>query len=108
MNRPMVLVGKNARLCAASALALTIAGSALAADLPPAPPPPPPRAPAAYIPAPVPLYNWTGFYLGGNLGGVFSGLSASDSLGSTLPTRPANRSLVAARSASTISSGAAW
>ena len=29
------------------------------------------------------LYNWTGFYLGGNVGGVFSGLSASDTLGSS-------------------------
>jgi outer membrane immunogenic protein len=41
--------------------------SAQAADLPP-PPAPPPRAPATYVPAPVALYNWTGFYLGGNLG----------------------------------------
>jgi outer membrane immunogenic protein len=40
---------------------------AVAADLPPAPPPPP-RAPAAYIPAPPPPFNWTGLYLGGNLG----------------------------------------
>ena len=32
-----------------------------AADLPRA-------APAAYVPAMVPVYNWTGFYLGGNIG----------------------------------------
>jgi outer membrane immunogenic protein len=37
-------------------------GSALAADLPPAPPP----MKAAYVPAPV--YNWTGCYVGGNVG----------------------------------------
>ena len=70
------------RILIAGAFALAAGGQALAADLPPAPPPPP-RAPAAYIPAPVPLYNWTGFYLGGNVGGVFSGLSASDTLGSS-------------------------
>jgi len=60
------------------------AGSAaLAADLPPAPPPPPPRAPAAYVPAPPSLYNWTGFYLGGNLGyGFGNGPGLSDTAGS--------------------------
>jgi len=61
------------------------AGSAaLAADLPPAPPPPPPRAPATYVPAPIPLYNWTGFYLGPNIGyGFTSSSTLSDSQGST-------------------------
>ena len=59
------------RILIAGALALAAGGQALAADLPPAPPPPP-RAPATYIPAPIPLYNWTGFYLGGNLGWVFT------------------------------------
>jgi len=39
---------------------------ALAADIPP--PPPPPRAPAVYTPAPPPIYNWSGFYLGPNIG----------------------------------------
>ena len=37
--------------------------SAQAADLPTAPPP---AAPA--YKAPPPVYNWTGFYIGGNLG----------------------------------------
>lgn len=41
-------------------------GSALAADLPPSPVPP--RAPAAYVPAVLPVYNWGGIYVGINGG----------------------------------------
>ncbi len=61
-------------------------------SLPLARPLTPPTSTAAYYqkapPAPVyaaPLYNWTGFYLGGHLGGAFSdnstfnGLALSDS-----------------------------
>jgi outer membrane immunogenic protein len=52
------------RICIAGALALTAATQAFAADLPP-----PYRAPPmAYIPAPSPAYNWSGFYLGINGG----------------------------------------
>jgi outer membrane immunogenic protein len=66
----------------ASALSI-IGGSALAADLPPPYVPPPPRAPAAYIPI-VPPYNWSGFYIGGNLGAAWnSGGSVTDTFGST-------------------------
>jgi outer membrane immunogenic protein len=43
-----------------------ISGSALAADLPPSPPPP--RAPAVYVPAVLPVYNWVGLYVGINGG----------------------------------------
>ena len=71
------------RILIAGALALAAGGQALAADLPPAPPPPP-RAPATYIPAPIPYYNWTGFYIGGNLGyGFTSSSTLSDSQGSS-------------------------
>jgi outer membrane immunogenic protein len=70
------------RILMASAVALTAAGGqALAADLPP-PMAPPPRAPAAYIPA-VPYYNWTGFYIGGNLGAGFGKASYSDTFGNS-------------------------
>ena len=70
------------RLLIASAAALAAGGQALAADLPP-PVAPPPRAPAMYIPV-APPYNWSGFYIGGNLGaGWNSGGSVSDTFGST-------------------------
>src|SRR6476620_7167907 len=44
--------------------ASAMAGSAYAADLPSRQPPP------AYVP-PVPIFTWTGFYIGANVGGVF-------------------------------------
>jgi opacity protein-like surface antigen len=58
------------RILIASAVALAAGGQALAADLPP--PAPMPRAPATYVPIVAPPYNWTGFYIGGNLGGAFT------------------------------------
>jgi outer membrane immunogenic protein len=69
--------------------AMSIAGgSALAADLPP-PMAPPPRAPAMYVPV-APVYNWTGFYIGGNPGaGWNSGGSVSDTL--AVPSRDRDR-----------------
>ncbi len=53
------------RLVAIVILSVAAVGSALAADLPPAPAA---RAPAAYIPTPVPVYNWSGIYFGVNGG----------------------------------------
>jgi outer membrane immunogenic protein len=47
---------------------------AQAADLP-HPPPPPAVAPVAYAP---PVYNWSGFYVGGHVGGGFADSSWSD------------------------------
>jgi outer membrane immunogenic protein len=55
------------RMLIAGALALAAAGQAFAADLPM---PGPPVPPAAYMPV-MPVYNWTGFYLGVNGGGAF-------------------------------------
>jgi outer membrane immunogenic protein len=59
------------RILIAGAFALAAGGQALAADLPqPAPPP--------YIPAPVPIFTWTGIYLGINGGGAFGDSNWSD------------------------------
>jgi outer membrane immunogenic protein len=66
------------RLAFAFALAVGAASAALAADLPtPGPIPPPIYAPAI-------IYNWTGLYVGGNLGVGWNGGSFSDSIGNTL------------------------
>jgi outer membrane immunogenic protein len=56
-----------------------VSGAAFAADLPPAPP----RAPAAYAPPVLPIYNWTGFYIGGNLGAAWTSGNVSDSNGNS-------------------------
>ena len=76
------------RAAQSGALTFTLcfgATSAFAADLPA----PAPIPPSAYVP---PVYNWTGFYVGGNIGADWSGLSGnnfSDTLGSTF-TAPTN------------------
>ena len=63
----------------------TLAGSAAsAADLPP--PVAPPRAPAVYTPAPISDYNWTGFYIGGNLGASWQQGTFSDPNGNKVST----------------------
>src|SRR5215475_710316 len=46
----------------------TLAGPAFAADMPPRP-----YAKAPAYTAPALIYNWTGFYIGGHLGGAFAG-----------------------------------
>jgi outer membrane immunogenic protein len=58
---------------------VVISGAAFAADLPPSPPP---RAPAAYIP-PAPVFTWTGFYIGGNLGAAWTQGKLSDTNGNS-------------------------
>jgi outer membrane immunogenic protein len=62
---------------AAAAVALAASQVASAADLPPRP------APAPYIPAVVPAYNWTGFYIGGNAGAAWTQIHVDDSLGNS-------------------------
>jgi len=57
-------------LSASVALAsLSFAGTALAADIAAAPMP---------APMPPPMYNWTGFYIGGNVGGGWDHLKATE------------------------------
>jgi outer membrane immunogenic protein len=68
------------------ALSILTESAALAADLPPVAPPPPPRAPAAYVPVAPPVYNWTGFYIGGNLGWGWSQGSFTDTFGNVIST----------------------
>lgn len=57
------------RMLFVGAVALAAATPALAADLPPAGPLP--QAPATYIPAVAPVYNWSGIYIGINGGYAF-------------------------------------
>ena len=83
MSVAALWVAESATL--AFALLFAAASAALAADLPT----PVPIQRAAYLP---PVYNWTGFYIGGNIGAGWSGLSStnfSDTLGSTF-TAPTN------------------
>jgi outer membrane immunogenic protein len=61
---------------------MAVAGPALAADLPVAPPP---QAPAAYVPAVAPIYNWSGIYIGGNVGAAFDSQGAPNN---TIATGP--------------------
>ncbi len=70
---------------ASVALCVGAGSAALAADLPP-PVAPPPRAPAMYIPV-APPYNWSGFYIGGNVGAGWNSTgSATDTFNSTFGT----------------------
>src|SRR5215467_3067836 len=40
----------------------------------------PVKAPIYKAPAPAPLYNWTGFYFGGNIGGAWSDIALTDNV----------------------------
>jgi outer membrane immunogenic protein len=72
------------RFLIVGAVALLAGEQALAADL--SPPAPMPRAPAVYVPQLIPVYNWTGFYVGGNLGGSWQQGSFSDPFGNNFST----------------------
>ena len=69
----------------------TLAGSAFAADLPSR------RAPPVYAPPPpIPVFSWTGLYIGGQVGYQFgrSNALAYDVLGNTGAARPPPNRLV--------------
>src|SRR6202050_100267 len=65
------------RILWAGAFAFVAGGAALAADLPP---PVAPRAPATYVPTTVPVYNWSGIYIGANGGYGFGTSNWTDSV----------------------------
>jgi outer membrane immunogenic protein len=70
------------RILIAGAFALAAGTQAFAADLPP-PVQMPPRAPAVYVPAPSPAYNWGGIYLGINAGYGFGSSTWTTPLGTS-------------------------
>jgi outer membrane immunogenic protein len=68
--------GQMRKVLALVGATLVLAGPALAADLG--------RPPVYQAPPPlVPVFNWTGFYIGGNLGGVWENGTITDSFGPT-------------------------
>jgi outer membrane immunogenic protein len=76
-----------AAIAVLSAMAFAVASGALAADVPLGPgrpPPPPPVAAPGYPPTPFYYYNWTGFYIGGNVGGAWDRTTFADTFDSLL------------------------
>lgn len=64
---------KNILLTTVAMAAFSLAAPAFAADLAPAPAPVPYKAPAPVMAS----YNWSGFYIGGNVGGAWSDINSS-------------------------------
>ncbi len=82
------------RILFAGAATLVAMGQALAADLPQPYSPPPPHAPARYVPAVAPVYNWGGIYVGLNGGYAFGNSDWTNTLGATTGNFNVNGGLV--------------
>jgi outer membrane immunogenic protein len=76
-----------AKLLVVLCATLGLSASAFAADLPPAPAP---RAPAVYVPQVLPVYNWSGVYVGINGGYGFGSSEWTDPLNPSLSTSSGN------------------
>jgi len=76
-----------AKLVAVLCAAIGLSAPAFAADLPP---PVAPRAPAAYVPVVLPVYNWSGIYLGINGGYGFGSSEWTDPLNTSGATSSGN------------------
>jgi outer membrane immunogenic protein len=72
------MMRRNFTLFAAAAITVIATQLASAADLARRAPPAP-----AYVPPPVPVFTWTGFYVGGNLGAAWTQVNVTDSLGNS-------------------------
>lgn len=74
-------MGANVRhwLCTISAAAILASGSAFAADLGHAPPPAP-------LPPPAPIFTWAGFYVGADIGGIWTTDKVTETSTFTPPT----------------------
>jgi outer membrane immunogenic protein len=72
-TKRQVMLRKVSAFCIAGGLSLALGHAASATDLPmkPAYTPPP-------VLSPVPVYNWTGLYVGGNVGGAWGDLEVTD------------------------------
>src|ERR1700723_3549125 len=71
------------RILIAGVVAFAAGTQAFAAALPPPASMPPPRAPAIYVPAASPVYNWGGIYLGINTGYGFGSSEWTTAAGSS-------------------------
>ena len=63
----------HTKVTLAASLLATVSTAALAADLPSR------RAPPVYVPPPIPVFTWTGLYVGGNAGYAFGAQNNSTS-----------------------------
>jgi len=82
----MGIIQKLAAAGAAGLLTAAISGAAAAADM----------AAKPYVKAPVPpapVYNWTGFYIGGNVGAGWGSTASSLDVGNTFIGSPVNQSV---------------